>query len=336
MKTINYETVIQYYENKWCIIKRGIDTLVYDMAMKPHEIDNFYKDYQLYTTNSQDQYFDLPEYGGLRFRTTANSYKHWLALNISFTDQEGLTLEAMQVYINQDTQKLTVYGLFFRFCELAKTDWRQFMQDICMYIGYQPNIERLIRGDYKIDILGVSPDEFMAKLKNNNRGIEKRISTIYQKKGQLETIYLWNKSSKYAFPRVYDKNKDTIKKWKQVFYEDYLSQPTTRLEIQTGSNFTGDLSTKDRIEKVQSYIGEKNTNFTGNYYVWKRYNPNFILNTDYYLKRMETSILKAVHNGINLQVTFDSVNKKQHYQHFFTSSLRTWSIPKRVTEPLPQ
>ena len=103
---------------------------------------------------------------------------------------------------------------------------------------------------------------------------------------------------------------------------DYLGKPTTRLEIQTGSNFTGDLTTKDRIDKVKAYIGEKNTKFKGNYYIGKRYNPNFILNTDFFLKRLENALLKASYNGVNIQKTFDSVNKQQHYQHFFTYSLK--------------
>lgn len=322
MKTINYQTVVDYYEKKGCRIVPGIDTLVYDLAFNEAQKITFKKDYSWYSTNSQDKYFNLPQYDWLDFKLDVQHTKYWLWINVSF-NVDGTTVNAMQFFVNEDTQKLTLYGLFFRFCELAKMDRKQFMKDISEYVGYPPT-NRLIRWDHKIDIIGVNIKDFLKKLTHNNRDLSSRESVRFTKKWQLETIYLWNKQSKYAFPRLYDKNKDTIKKGKQVFYEDYLGHEVTRLEIQTGSNFIWDLTDDERLEKISSYIGKKTT-FKGNYYVWKRYNPNFILNTDIFQTRLENSLLKATKNWINLQKTFDSVNKKQPY-FTFTFLSNKWLI----------
>ena len=331
MEIINYETIIKYYEKKWCTIKRGIDTIVYDLKMTDTEYKEFKTDYQRYSINSRDTYFTLKNYPWLEFKTTANTYKHWLSLNVSFTGSDIPTVEALQIYANAKVQKLTIYGLFFRFCELWEFDRQQFYQDICKHIWYfVPKSQNQLRADYKIDIIGVSVNDFMEKLKNNNRDIKKRISTIYQKKWDLETVYLWDKSSKYAFPRVYDKNKDTIKKWKEVFYEEYLKQPTTRLEIQCGSNFIWEMNTTQRLNKVQAYIWEKNSKFTWNYYVWKRYNPNTIISTDFFDKRYLNSTIKAAKSNHNLQPTLDIANKMQN-KFIYTCTPTKWltSIPMK-------
>lgn len=303
---------------------------------------NFQKDYSMYSTNSQDSYFTLQNYPGLDFNISVNHYSHWLAINVSLSGFDVPTVSCLQFYVNKTTQKLTVYGLFFRFCELAKMDWQQFMRDICQKIGYQPK-DRLIRGDYKIDIFWLTPDEFLFKLSRNNRETYKRITAKYQKKGKLETVYLWNKTSKYAFPRVYDKNKDTIKKHKEAFYEDYLQQNTTRLEIQTWSNFIWNMNTEQRLEKIQHYIGDKTKTFQGNYFVGKRYNPNFILNTNMFSKRLENWLLKAIENWYNLQTTFDSVNKKQRYKKLLVTesprtllSLISSNEPSLIAPPKPR
>ena len=317
-KQINYRTIVNYYQKKWFTIKPWIDTLVYDLALTEWQQIQFKKDFSIFSTNSQDAYFHLPNYPGLDFKTTATHYKHWLALNISFSSFDTPTVECMQFFVNKETQKLTLYGLFFRFCELAKMDRQQFMVDISDKVGYQPK-DRLIRGDYKVDILWITPDELLYKLKRNHRDTEKRISASYHKKWNLETIYLWNKTSKYAFPRLLARK--ALHAWrKQVFYQEYLNQATTRIEIQTGSNFIWDMNTQQRLDKVQSYIWDKTKTFNGNYYVGKRYNKHFILNTDTFQTRLENALLKATHNWINLQKTFDSVNQKQKYYSFtFTS-----------------
>lgn len=332
MKTINYDTIINYYEKKWCKIIKGIDTTVYDLQMTQEDYKDFKLDFQKFTINTSDRYFTLENYPWLEFKTTANSYKHWLSLNVSFTGSDIPTIEAIQIYANAKIQKLTIYGLFYRYCELAKMDRQQFYKDICKKLWYPvPKNEILHRWDLKIDIIGVSVNEFMKKLKNNNRDIEKRIWLIYQKKWELETVYLWDKSSKYAFPRIYDKNKDTIKKWKQVFYEEYLKQPVTRIEIQCGSNFIWELNTEQRVNKVQSYIWDKKSTFKGNYYVWKRYDPNFILNTDYFDKRVLNTLLKASNSNHTLQPTFETVNKNQN-KYLFTCTPIKWLTKKTITK----
>ena len=323
MKTINYQTVVNYFEKRGCRVIPGIDTLVYDLAFNETQKITFKKDYSSYSTNSQDNYFTLPEYPSLDFKLDVQHTKYWLWINVSFSGFDVPTVNAMQFFVNDDTQKLTLYGLFFRFCELAEMDRKKFMKDIAEYVGYPPT-DNPIRWDHKIDIIGVNVKDFLKKLMHNNEWILSRESVRFTKKWQLETIYLWNKQSKYAFPRLYDKNKDTLKKWKEVFYKDYIGHEVTRLEIQTGSNFIWELNTNERLEKISSYIGNKTT-FKGNYFVGKRYNPNFILNTDFFSQRLENALLKATKNWINLQKTFDSVNKKQSYFLFTYSSLK-WKV----------
>jgi len=269
-----------------------------------------------YVVNSNVQFFELPAYDGLVFQCSYLSHSFGIACTVTVQSSD-FVFPAFQFFVNHSIGKATLYGLYFRFCELWGFDWRGMYEDISIHLWF-PVSDRLIRADFKVDILGVSVGEFMRKL-SKKEPVHSRNQIAYSKKWELETMYLGAKWSKYAYGRVYDKTKDNEKKWKQVFYSDYPT-PTTRVEIQCGCNFVGDLCVNDRLTKILSYVWYQFTYWHWSYYVGKRYNPNFILDKNRFKKQIVKSLVKASNNWLDLSQEFALATEQQPFYIFSVTS----------------
>lgn len=340
---MNYRSTIDYYQyNKKNprTISSWVDTCVFDLNLWLEKTQTFFATHKLFTKNSNNYYFDIPRYNDLTFQATVQFDKYWLALNISIDSDEFPNFPACQIYYNKATTivkgmtKATFYGLFFRFCELSNIDRRILAQDIAdkLWLGNNLLKLRVMRLDYKTDIIGITPAQFYDRLYNYNRRKstilkkKNRTPNYYDKNGELETAYIWSKKSRFAFARIYNKTRDTEKKEKTAFYFDY-PDPVTRVELQFWSQFIGDCNLSQLMTKVFSYLGYPAWH-KWNYFVADRYDPSVIIKVEEYKQRRLKQGKKLIENGVPLgELIIDLKEHEHNFHRRIISSRYLYSIP---------
>lgn len=325
------------------MINTWVDTCVFDLNLWLEKTQVFFANHKWYTKNTNNYYFELLNYPGLLFQATIQFDKYGLALNISIDSEEFPNFPACQFYYNKATTivkwmtKATFYGLFFRFCELSKIDWRKLSQDITDHLEVWKNLQkcRVMRLDLKADIFHVTPWQFADRLRRYNKRkntiLKKKSRTppYYDKNWELETLYIGSRKSRFAYTRVYNKTRDTDKKEKTAFYFDYPN-PVTRVEWQFGSQFIWEANVNELMMKIRTYLWYPAWH-KGNYFVADRYDPTVIIKVEEYKQKRLKSWKKLIENGVPL---WDLLRELEDYEIYFhkriTSSRYVYSIPLRA------
>lgn len=320
---INYYSTLNYFSKQGFTIIEWVDTIVFNLWLSQEEKQLLHEFSYVYPINSHQQLFTLEQFPWLTF-TISFTHRNYpvrsLSLDISIHHDE-LTLSAMQIYLDHRVSRLTLYGLYFRFCELANIDHflifpilLQYVYDQCGVVNNNQLFHNIYRLDYKYDIFGITPKQFYHELEKFNRGsLSQRNSYTYAKKWEIETIYIWQLKGLYHKTRIYNKDADTQKKWKQVYYFDY-PDTVTRLEFEYKPHFIGDLTTQEIITKHKHHIWsfEKTSHVRSSpYFVGQRYDENIIINKEIFLKRLHNSTMKALKNSIDLTGIFNEINREQ-------------------------
>lgn len=153
-----------------------------------HELHCLLNAWKSYTTNSNNFYFSLSNFQGLQLQATIQHTKYASQLNISIDTDEFPSFPAMQIYYNRQSKelkgqtKITLYGLFFRYCQLAKIDRRKLSQDIANELLINKSLLdlRIMRLDYKCDILDIAPQDVYSRIKDYNKRKRTLIGTREQ------------------------------------------------------------------------------------------------------------------------------------------------------------
>lgn len=177
----------------------------YDYVSEDWEIIDF-----KYSINTPSNYSK-----GYTFSTLVNN-KIIDAFNIAFWKKE---------WINSK-HKLTIYASFI------VAYWTDFIYKFLNDFFDVNNFDWLKRFDIALDI-PENKQNFLNSLKI------KPTSQIEwdEEKWEFETIYFWRRKNKTFMLRVYDKIKDTLKKWKTFLYDFWDATDFTRLEFEFWSQF---------------------------------------------------------------------------------------------------
>jgi len=324
MKTLNYATPINYFKKTDHTINTWLDFLSYAIEFNEVLVQHLRTMCVKYSANTNVEYFSVTEYKNLEFYSHSDHQSRFgYSINIHMQTDE-FSIPAFQIYFNNDHIKFTIYWLTFRLQEKLWFDMNILMYSILSKYWID-EVSHLLRIDYKYDIFNIKPCEFYKRLKKNNitwskkdwtyenrfknRNIQKYELEYRNKWTEIETLYIWSRDARFLFSRIYRKDIDSKKKWKDAFYQDYPN-PTTRLEFQMGYKFIWTLSLSQAIEKLEKYIWFP-SNFEWNYYLQKRYDPNAIINTEKYINRWINSTIKIAENWIDMRPAIKRVNKEQ-------------------------
>lgn len=135
--------------------------------------------------------------------------------------------------------KITFYSSFF------VVFWKEWVFDFIQSFFDTTFIDWLRRFDIAVDI-----PENKQNLINSFKKIPSSEIWWNKEEQERETIYFWNRKNKLILVRIYDKIKDTVKKWKTHLFDFWDSKNMTRVEIEFWLNF---IKWVNRLKEVLVY-----------------------------------------------------------------------------------
>jgi len=312
---VNYNPIIKYAEKNKLRIESWIDTLVYMDYLKLDHFTLINSFIAKYTLNTNVKYLDFSNW--LKWYVTfAQSDQFLYATLHLFNDEYSFPACQFTICQKEHYVKSTFYWLFFRFCKLYNTDYELIKKDLNIF---DLPFSRIARCDYAIDIIWMTVNKGLELLKKNKINAEKWLvrknlkQIQYFEWNNIQTHYIWNKKSKYAYVRLYDKTLDNKDKKKSNFYFDYDKQ-TLRIEWQFMTTFTSEHSILTILEKIKTRFWIANL-YHWNFYEWKRYDKDKIANIHLTAQRWCNLTIKLAHNWYDLKNACEFINLNNDIIH---------------------
>lgn len=144
--------------------------------------------------------------------------------------------------------KITFYSSFL------VSYWPDFIFDFIQDFFIDEYIDWLRRFDIALDL----PENKQNLIKTFKKIPSSEIGWNREEK-ERETIYFWNRKNKTTLVRIYDKIKDTLKKWKSFLYDFWDAENVTRVEIEFWLNFIKWVNREIEILKYWSLLLDSKT-----------------------------------------------------------------------------
>lgn len=207
--------------------------------------DKFFKNFNLLKeineTNTNLAYYDYvwEDWEVIEFKYSINTpanyskgYTFSTLVNNKIIDAFNVAL-AKKEWVRSN-HKLTIYASFI------VAYWTEFIYKFLNDFFDTANFDRLKRFDIALD-LPETKENFLNSLKI------KPTSQLEwdEEKKEFETIYFGRRRNRTFMLRVYDKIKDTLKKWKSFLYDFWDATDVTRLEFEFWSQFCKKTNTTD-------------------------------------------------------------------------------------------
>lgn len=186
--------------------------------------------YNINETNTPIAHLDYVDRNWEKFKisyliNTPSNYSIWYSFLISINDISS-TLFNVSYWNWRTKNKITIYSTFLAYF------WEDYVFDFIMDFFDINFLDWVKRFDLALDL----PED---KSKVIETFLKAPSSTIgYDKdKKSYETYYFWKRENWSVFLRIYDKKKDTIKKWKSHLFDFWWAEDITRFELEFWRNF---------------------------------------------------------------------------------------------------
>lgn len=256
---------------------------------------------------------------------------------------------SVPLFLYRDFHKYHIfdfYGSCFRFIEIEYLG-KDYISSVLNYFGFCDKSElNITRIDYRLDFFMNTDCKVFHYNQLLNHNINNSNCRTWHSWKTLTNWQVWDKNSRTAVFRLYDKLLDSKKKWKEFLYFDYFRYKNVhRLEfecwIKFCKDFTFDLYDK-LLEKVNCVFGINNQKRLGP--IFYRYNTNKLVYTrkeiDIYMSYIKKDIKRLNFNYINswlleelnpLNIVLDylwDINDSNYilsYETILNHSVYTWN-----------